>query len=142
MIRAARLDDAEKIANLFLRSMPAPWSVSSVKDAIHSPSTVTWLWEENDSILGALILQVCLDEAEILVIATATEARRRGIGRNLISYALKELGRSLSVFLEVRSQNLSAIAFYKALGFSVYGMRKGYYREPPDDALLMKFRNF
>ncbi|MBE7025901.1 MAG: ribosomal-protein-alanine N-acetyltransferase [Ruminococcaceae bacterium] len=142
MIRAAISEDANEIATLFFRSMPAPWRASAVEDAIHSPTSVVWLWEENGKILGALILQVCLDEAEILTIATAKEARRRGIGRSLIAYALKEIGREVSVFLEVRSENKAAIAFYKTLGFSVYGMRKRYYRDPPDDALLMKFGKF
>ena len=142
MIRAATKADAGGIAALFYESMPSPWKKSDIEDALSSPTMVVWVWEEEDAILGALILQVCMDEAEILSIATAPAARRRGIGRALFSYALRELGRAVSVFLEVRAKNQNAISFYTALGFSVIGMRKKYYQNPSDDALLMKFGNF
>ncbi len=140
MIRAAHTGDVTAIANLFYDSMPSPWKAAAVEDALHSPTSVVWLWEEENTILGALILQICMDEAEILTVATAKNARRRGIGRALIAYAIREIGREVSVFLEVRARNAGAIAFYEALGFSVYGTRKRYYRDPPDDALLMHFR--
>ncbi len=141
MIRAACMEDAAGIADLFYESMPSPWKTDDVTSALRSPASVVWIWEENDKILGALILQTCMDEAEILTVATAEQARRRGIGRSLITYALQEIGREVSVFLEVRTQNTGAIAFYEALGFETYGMRKRYYHNPPDDALLMKRKN-
>ncbi len=142
MIRAARREDAGAIAALFYESMPSPWKKSDVEDALSSPTMVVWVWEEGEAILGALILQVCMDEAEILSIATAPAARRRGIARALFSYALRELGRDVSVFLEVRAKNETAISFYTTIGFSVIGMRKKYYQNPSDDALLMKFGIF
>ena len=142
MIRAAVLEDASAIANLFFLSMPSPWKTSDIEDALHSPTMVAWVWEEAREIKGAILLQICMDEAEILSIATAKNARRQGIGRTLIEYALREMGREVSVFLEVRSKNSGAIAFYEALGFSPIGMRKKYYKDPSDDALLMKFGKF
>ncbi len=142
MIRAATMQDASAIADLFYASMPSPWKTSDIEDALRSPTMVVWIWEEADEIRGALLLQVCMDEAEILSVATAKSARRRGIGRSLIEYALREIGREVSVFLEVRAKNSGAIAFYEAIGFSVIGMRKKYYKDPADDALLMKFGKF
>lgn len=139
MIRAALSSDVAQIASLFFESMPAAWTENSISAALHSPTSVIWVWEEADVICGALILQICMDEAEILTIATAPHMRRRGIGRGLIAYALREIGREVSVFLEVRAQNHGAQAFYSALGFLPYGVRKRYYREPVDDAILMKF---
>lgn len=139
MIRAATKEDVLKIADLFYESMPSPWKAADIEDALSSPSMVVWVFEEDAEIQGALLLQTCLDEAEILSIATAPASRRRGIGRMLLSYALKELGANTGVFLEVRSKNEGAIAFYKTFGFSVIGLRKRYYTNPADDALLMKF---
>ncbi len=142
MIRAATLQDVPAIADLFYESMPSPWTRADIEGALRLPTMVVWVWTEAGCIQGALLLQRCMDEAEILSIATAPKLRRRGIGRALLTYALTEIGRETSVFLEVRSQNLSAIAFYKALGFREIGMRKKYYRDPPDDALVMKFGKF
>ncbi len=139
MIRAATKEDVLKIADLFYESMPSPWKASDIEDALSSPSMVVWVFEENREIKGALLLQTCLDEAEILSIATAPSSRRRGIGRALLSYALQEIGHDAAVFLEVRSKNEGAIAFYKTFGFSVVGLRRRYYTNPSDDALLMKF---
>ncbi len=139
MIRAATKEDVLKIADLFYESMPSPWKAADIEDALSSPSMVVWVFEEDAEIKGALLLQSCMDEAEILSIATAPAARRRGIGRALLSYAVREFERVADIFLEVRSKNKGAIRFYEALGFSVIGLRAAYYKNPKDDALLMKF---
>ncbi len=142
MIRAATLQDAPAISTLFFESMPSPWKQEDIEAALRLPTMAAWLWEEEGTLLGTILLQLCMDEAEILSIATAPCARRKGIGKSLLSYALKEAGRDVSVFLEVRSKNESAISFYQDFGFSVIGMRKNYYKNPADDALLMKFGKF
>ncbi len=138
MIRAATMLDASAIADLFYASMPSPWKKADIEGALSSPSMVTWVLEEDGRIQCAIILQVCLDEAEILSIATAPSARRAGFGKKLLTYALRELGSEVHVFLEVRAKNTGAISFYEAMGFAPFGMRKGYYKAPPDDAVLMK----
>ena len=65
--------------------------------------------------------------------------RKRGIAYRLLDYAIKtSRGKGLeSVFLEVRSMNTPAINLYHAYGFSEVGRRKGYYRNPTDDAIVM-----
>ncbi len=138
MIRAAIKDDAPAIAELFYKSMPSPWKQADIEGALSAPSMVTWVLEDEGLVQSAIILQACLDEAEILSIATSPTARRKGHARKLLSYALSELGTDVNVFLEVRSKNSGAISFYEALGFEPFGLRKGYYKSPPDDALLMK----
>lgn len=139
MIRAATLQDAPFIADLFYQSMPSPWKTADIEDALRSPSMVVWLLEEEGKIMSALLMQICMDEAEILSVATDPGARRKGYARSLIQYALREIGYEVSIFLEVRSKNSGAISFYESLGFYTIGMRKGYYTSPRDDALLMKF---
>ncbi|MCX7603629.1 MAG: GNAT family N-acetyltransferase [Bryobacteraceae bacterium] len=71
-------------------------------------------------------------EAELLNLAVRPEARRRGVGRALLT-----LLSARKVWLEVRSSNEAAIRFYESQGFRVYGLRRNYYRDPPDDAVLM-----
>jgi ribosomal-protein-alanine N-acetyltransferase len=71
-------------------------------------------------------------EAELLNLAVRPEARRRGVGRALLAL----LG-GRKVWLEVRASNEAAIRFYESQGFRVYGLRKAYYRDPDEDAVLM-----
>lgn len=141
MIRAATVQDVPSIADLFFRSMPSPWKTADIEAAISSPSMATWVLEENDKVKCAILLQICMDEAEILSVATDPSERRKGYARSLLSFVLRELGHGAHVFLEVRKKNEGAISFYESMQFSVYGMRKGYYKSPPDDAILMKLIN-
>lgn len=71
-------------------------------------------------------------EAELLNLAVAPGARRRGAGR-----ALVEAMQGRTVWLEVRASNEEAIRFYEALGFERRGVRRAYYREPVEDAVVM-----
>ena len=68
-----------------------------------------------------------------------THKRNRGLGYRLLDYSVKtSRGKGLeSLFLEVRSKNLPAIKLYEAYGFKRVGMRKGYYKNPDDDAIVM-----
>ena len=138
MIRAVTSADVSKIADLFYKSMPSPWKAEDIEGVITSPTMVGWVLEENDAIKCAILLQICLDEAEILSIATDPAERRKGYAKALLSYVLRELGQEVNVFLEVREKNENAIRFYESMHFSVYGMRKGYYKSPSDNAILMK----
>ena len=78
-------------------------------------------------------------EGEIYRIAVREDKRQRGVGYRLLSYALKtESGSGVeTVFLEVRSKNTPARALYKAYGFKEIGIRKNYYQNPTDDAVIM-----
>lgn len=82
--------------------------------------------------------------AELESIVVAEQARRSGVGRELCTGVIqwcREL-EILNVELEVRSSNIGAIAFYIDLGFSPIGLRKRYYRDPEEDALLMQIAVF
>jgi ribosomal-protein-alanine N-acetyltransferase len=78
--------------------------------------------------------------AELESVAVAAGARRMGVGRALCEalFAWCRLEGAGEVLLEVRSANTGAMRLYERLGFRVEGMRKGYYREPEDDAVLMR----
>jgi ribosomal-protein-alanine N-acetyltransferase len=78
-------------------------------------------------------------EREILNLAVAPEFRRRGAGRRLVEAILK--GFQGSVFLEVRESNRAARNFYKSLSFVEISRREGYYRDPPEAGIVMKFHS-
>ncbi len=79
------------------------------------------------------------DESELLNLAVAPGMRRRGFGNALLrDLAARHRG---TVYLEVRESNTAAREFYKCFGFQIVTSRAGYYREPPEAAVVMKFRS-
>ncbi len=90
--------------------------------------------------LGYVVAMVAGPEAEIADLAVSPEARRRGIARALIDRLLADLEAEnvAAVFLEVRESNQPARALYESRAFRAIGRRRGYYRLPVEDALLLK----
>jgi len=90
--------------------------------------------------LGYVVAMVAGTEGEIADLAVSPDARRRGIGRALIDRLLADLEAEgvTAVFLEVRESNRAARALYESRAFRGVGRRRGYYRLPPEDALLLK----
>jgi ribosomal-protein-alanine N-acetyltransferase len=81
-----------------------------------------------------------LDQADMMNIAVHPDYRRQGIGRDLVlalSDALKEKG-IRGLMLEVRASNAPAIALYEQLGFIQVGLRPNYYRNPKENALILR----
>lgn len=99
----------------------------------------TWVAENGGAVAGHLVLRMAGDEAEILNVAVAHAARRRGIASALISTALAaaEARRAQRVFLEVRESNRAAVRLYQRHQFRLAGKRPRYYREPTEDALVL-----
>ena len=95
--------------------------------------------DENGNILGFIVFWLIIDEAHLANFAVAPEARRRGIGRALLLHGLKACHDSGAVvsFLEVRSGNEAAIRLYETSGYHTEGIRKRYYQDNHEDALLM-----
>jgi ribosomal-protein-alanine N-acetyltransferase len=77
-------------------------------------------------------------EIEILNLAVSPEFRRMGVGRALVASLL---GSKDDIFLEVRPSNQAARNLYKSMGFEEVSSRPGYYRDPPESAIVMKFRS-
>jgi ribosomal-protein-alanine N-acetyltransferase len=83
---------------------------------------------------------VVVDQAEILSLATAPRCRRQGVGRALLDAVLAAMTRhgASAVWLEVRISNDAARRMYEAAGFVAAGLRRGYYRQPPEDAAVLR----
>lgn len=92
---------------------------------------------------GLLLGRAVADEAELLTMAVAPEARRQGIGARLLSAFLHRTSteKAETAFLEVASGNAAAIALYRAAGFAEAGRRRGYYAttgQAAEDAIVMR----
>ncbi|WP_215522687.1 ribosomal protein S18-alanine N-acetyltransferase [Varibaculum prostatecancerukia] len=99
------------------------------------------LWEE-ELLVGAVLLEVLVPESELHSLAVQPAKRSRGLGSVLLKSAITEarkLGAN-EMFLEVRSSNQAAIALYERAGFTPLSVRRGYYSQPREDALVMHMR--
>lgn len=91
------------------------------------------------SIMGFIITRLVAGELHINNVAVRPEFRRQHVAMRLLEAALSQgsVYGALLAFLEVREGNVTAQGLYRRCGFEVVGRRKGYYRQPPEDALLM-----
>ena len=114
------------------------WSENSVKIQIKNQKVIMIKYKEN--ILGYCIFMIAADEGEILRIATVENMRQSGLGKKLLSSVILEMRECdvSEVFLEVRAGNVAAIALYESTGFQKTGIRKGYYKDNGEDAVLYK----
>ncbi len=117
-----------------------PWSRRAFGDLLGLDHVRCFVVEQGSgAIVGYAVCSQVADEGEILNLATAPIARRKGVGRALLAAVLQWLGErgAAKVFLEVRRSNEAAIAMYAAAGFTTLGVRPNYYRRPTEDALTM-----
>ena len=96
--------------------------------------------EAGAQIVGFVVARCADDEWEIENVVVVPEQRRLGTGSALVRELVQEAGRSgvTAVLLEVRESNAAARGLYEKIGFNQVGRRPDYYRNPPEDALLLK----
>ena len=116
-----------------------PWSENSVASELENPLSLWLIAEEDGAVCGYVGSQTVLDETDMMNIAVRPDCRRKGIAAALITELVSRLKAQGSriLRLEVRESNFSAIALYEALGFTQLGLRKNYYRNPKENALIL-----
>jgi len=154
------VDDLEGVLEIERVSFPSPWPRSQFERELKNPLSYAFTAkvaspspislspegrEEGEGegeglrIIGYVIFWLVGDEAHILNIAVHPGFRRRGIAKALLSFTLELLLKKggKGVFLEVRRSNLAARRLYKGFGFKEIGVRKGYYTDNQEDAIVM-----
>lgn len=129
-----------QIAELEKICFSDPWSERSIRSELTNPLSLWVVALENDTVAGYIGSQTVLGEADMMNLAVHPEYRRAGVGRQLVRELvsrLKEQGSHILV-LEVRASNEPAIALYDQLGFVQVGRRPNYYRNPKEDALILR----
>lgn len=119
------------------RSFSSPWSVSMFALEMSRDSTVALAAVKDERVIGCLILSRFDQAWHLMKVAVAPEERRRGIASLLIDTSFETLADDTPVTLEVRPSNRSAIALYERYGFDSGGLRRGYYPDNGEDALIM-----
>ena len=117
-----------------------PWSESSIAGELTNPLSCWLVAVEGEKVAGYIGSQTVMGETDMMNVAVDPDFRRRGVAQTLILAlvdALKARG-SHWLMLEVRQSNAPARALYEKLGFVEVGRRKNYYRNPKEDALILR----
>lgn len=144
LIRPARPTDVAGIADIERRCFSDPWSEKSVADAVSGRGVTVFVAEwppaGGPELAGYVVASVAGGAGEILNLAVDLPHRHKGIAGGLLDDALAHLDRIgvTEVFLEVRESNTSALSLYAARAFRPVGMRRAYYRNPKEDALVLR----
>lgn len=141
ILREARPSDLGAIDRIERAAFGNPWPLDAYAQEIEREHGILEVaLVRGEGVVGFSCAWHVAEEAHLLRIATAPRFRRRGIGRDLLSAVLAR-ARAAScgrITLEVASANGAAIHLYETVGFREIGRRSGYYRVPPDDALVMR----
>jgi len=132
--------DAPALVAIERRCFGDPWSEASFRDALRASWTFGLVAEHADGVIGYLIAREAAGTGEILNLAVDPPWRRQGIAQALLQAGLAALRRrgTGEVYLEVRVSNDAAQALYRQADFTAVGRRRGYYRNPVEDALVLR----
>lgn len=129
------------IFNISKECFSTPWSIESIKAELTNPLAkyIIALDEENNKVVGFVGTWIIVGEASITNIAVTSSYRNQGIANNLIKSLINTCldFNCYLINLEVRASNIKAQNLYKKNGFLVDGLRKGYYEDNKEDAILM-----
>ena len=140
-IRAMGYDDIEMIMSIEQEAFTSPWIPEGFIGELNGPVSHCIVAEDySGCLLGYAVYRVIIDEAHLLNIAVEAAGRKAGLGRKILDHILdhcRALGAEY-MFLEVRPSNLAARRLYRRAGFFTLGVRRQYYTDNQEDALVLK----
>lgn len=124
------------------RCFSDPWPVEGFLEVFGTPGTVALVMMDGAETIAYFLAREILGTAEILNLAVVPEHRGQGLGAVLLDAGLAAVVArgGAEVFLEVRASNAVAQALYAGRGFRTEGRRRGYYRRPDEDALVLRLQ--
>ena len=137
MIKKLTINDVDYIEQIFNLEKDifknSAFSKESTENLVKADNSFIYAYLIDEKICGYLMVLDSIDVYEILAIATVEEYRNKGIAQELLDKI-----KTKDIFLEVRKNNEKAIKFYKKNNFKQISIRKGYYSDPTEDAIIMK----
>lgn len=155
IIRRMNHQDLSAVAELERSSFTVPWPKSLIEECLGSSLDKVWVLETGSKegsegeatptkVIGYCNFRVIAGEGELMRIAVLSAYRKRGYARKLMEILAADAKENhvQAVTLEVRASNLSAVNLYKDYGFCIEAIRRRYYTNPQEDALIMWRRQF
>ena len=147
VLRNMAAEDIPALAAIERSCFSDPWSEAMAADLIESPWDEVWVLEkeadpmkpETGAMIGYINYRFIAGEGELMRIAILPEHRGHGYSRKLMDVMMDHAAKNqiTALTLEVRAGNTSAIGLYEAYGFKKEAIRKNYYHNPTEDALIM-----
>ena len=139
MVREMQVEDLEQVMEIEQDLFSVPWTKEGFFTFLTRDNAMFLVVEEKGEILGYCGLLIVLDEGDITNVAVKRNRQNEGIGKFLMESLIRlatDLGVT-TIHLEVRAGNEKAIRLYERVGFTRDGIRKKYYTDPTEDAVLM-----
>jgi ribosomal-protein-alanine N-acetyltransferase len=141
-MRPAHIPDILEIETALF---PTPWTHGMFEQELiagpnpEGPGSYAWVAVEAGRVLGYTVAWFVDEGVHLMNIAVRKDCQRRGVGRRLIRHLVRQARSAgkIVIILEVRMSNAGAQAFYESFGFAKFGVRRGYYVDNREDALLM-----
>ena len=140
IIESMNSSHVAQIAELEKLCFSDPWSENSIASELDNKLAFWLVATEGERVAGYIGSQTVMDETDMMNVAVHPDYRRKGIAEALVNNLVEQLKKmgSHCLTLEVRASNAPATALYEKLGFSEIGRRKNYYRNPREDALILR----
>jgi len=142
IIRDMRGDDVSDVLGIEQISFSSPWTEQFFLNEIYRKNAFSKVAVFEETVVGYICANYQLHESHVLNLAVHPDFRRRGVATLLMNEIMRELKKKGCVFmyLKVRLSNTNAQKFYELSGFKAESIRKKYYGDPDEDALLMMGR--
>ena len=133
-------DHVPQVAQLEKECFHDPWSENAVASELKNPLSLWLVAVDGQKVAGYVGSQSVMGEADMMNIAVSSDYRRSGIALELVERLVALLREKdvYSLTLEVRASNEPAKALYSKLGFNQVGRRPNYYRNPKEDACILR----
>lgn len=139
ILREMLAEDLDQVMEIEEDLFHVPWTREGYFTFLTKENTMFLVVEEKKQILGYCGLLMVLDEGDVTNVAVRRDRQKEGIGNFLMESMIRlaeEQGVN-TIHLEVRQSNETAIRLYERLGFARDGIRRNYYENPVEDAILM-----
>lgn len=139
IFREMLVEDLDQVMEIEEDLFSVPWTREGFLTYLMKKDTMFFVVEEKEKILGFCSMMTVLDEGDILNVAVRRDRQKEGIGQFLVDSILRmaDMQGIRLVHLEVREGNRTARRLYERLGFKEDGLRRNYYEDPVENAVLM-----
>lgn len=128
----------EDIENIEKESFNEPWLKEVYMKLIEKDNVFVYGAKADNRLVGFILIMDMIDVLEVIRIAIKKEYRRQGMGEDILREFISDSDKD--IFLEVRTSNEKAIKLYKKIGFELLNIRKNYYKDTNESALIFRFQ--